>query len=280
MASLTSSPDRSTLSDVPSPTGYFRNRFQWALGGVIWGIFFALAALTLYKEAIPLLLTENFIPLCAVVGALVAVTRRRFLLWAPSLILTANLLIVVYTPLTASLLPTLIREDPLRSAPAVVVLSASNRRDGSFSGDYMARLTRGYELVGEGYAPLLVITRPAPPYPSHLPRLQEHLRRIGLDIKVAEVLPEVTNTRDEALGVARMAEDNGWDRVILVTHPWHMRRAKAVFEKTGLEVIAAPGNEPNYIWSQPTGWGGRSKAYRDWVHETIGYYVYRWRGWI
>ena len=61
-----------------------------------------------------------------------------------------------------------------------------------------------------------------------------------------EEVGPVSNTHDEAVAVAMLARQRGWGQIILVTHPWHMRRAAAAFEKAGVRVICSPCPERSY----------------------------------
>jgi uncharacterized SAM-binding protein YcdF (DUF218 family) len=48
---------------------------------------------------------------------------------------------------------------------------------------------------------------------------------------------ESRNTRENAVNTAAVFEDRGWETGLLVTSGAHMPRARAVFEKVGLDVI-------------------------------------------
>src|SRR5262249_4919651 len=134
----------------------------------------------------------------------------------------------------------LLRADPLRTAPAVVVLAADSQLEGrALSGASQERLLRAYELLRHGCAPLMVLTRLAPHSAAYRLQVEAQLASLGFEFDVAEVGP-VRNTRDEAVVVAALARERGWKEVILVTHPWHMRRAAAAFEQEGLPVICTP----------------------------------------
>ena len=60
---------------------------------------------------------------------------------------------------------------------------------------------------------------------------------LGASVKWVE--GESNNTAENALLSARMLKASGVPRIYLVTHAWHMPRAKAAFERAGLQVIPA-----------------------------------------
>lgn len=94
------------------------------------------------------------------------------------------------------------------------------------------------------------------------------------------------DTHDEALKVRTLASARGWKRVLLVTSANHMRRASAVFRAQGLEVIPAPCNFVTTVstvaahtsFSVPRYQGFFKVA--TWLHEEVGWCMYRHRGWI
>jgi uncharacterized SAM-binding protein YcdF (DUF218 family) len=95
------------------------------------------------------------------------------------------------------------------------------------------------------------------------------------------------NTRHEAEKVAKLAQERGWKRVLLVTSATHVRRATAVFRTTtGLEVVPVPSafltsasivTQPSFDFVPRSHGFGKLDAY---LHEQIGWLVYRRRGWI
>lgn len=69
--------------------------------------------------------------------------------------------------------------------------------------------------------------------------LAESLRR-DYRVEVRWVEGRARDTRENARESARLLRAEGVGRVLLVTHAWHMPRAKAAFEAAGLEVVPAP----------------------------------------
>jgi len=94
------------------------------------------------------------------------------------------------------------------------------------------------------------------------------------------------DTHDEALKVRALATEHGWHRVLLVTSANHMRRAVGVFRAQGIEVIPVPCNFLTTVATAPPPPGLSVPRYDGfvkvaiWLHEEIGWWTYRHRGWI
>lgn len=94
------------------------------------------------------------------------------------------------------------------------------------------------------------------------------------------------DTHDEAAKVSELARSHGWKTVLLVTSASHMKRAEATFKKAGLEVACAPCNyESSHLQLDRLTWfhtpeNGGLEMCSIWLHETVGWWFYRWRGWI
>jgi uncharacterized SAM-binding protein YcdF (DUF218 family) len=146
------------------------------------------------------------------------------------------------------------------------------------SSNQQERMVEAYILLRQGRSRQLVLTSAALAYGSQAPACTRQMDQLGFTYPVLVTGP-VRDTHDEALAVAGMARQRGWSQVILVTHPWHMRRAAGAFEKAGLKVLRAPCVEGEYDRLDLTP-DNRLHAFRHWLHETVGYVSYRCRGWI
>ena len=94
------------------------------------------------------------------------------------------------------------------------------------------------------------------------------------------------DTRDEAVRTRTIAKQRGWRRVLLVTSASHLPRATATFRALGVEVVPVPCNflSTLSIDRAPRAVGiPRHVGFEKmsvWIHETIGWWEYRRRGWI
>jgi uncharacterized SAM-binding protein YcdF (DUF218 family) len=88
------------------------------------------------------------------------------------------------------------------------------------------------------------------------------------------------NTRDEALSLARICRERGWKRVIVVTSPYHSRRACAAVEHEGIPVVCSPSVETAFDLNGLVRSDERRRAFSKAAHERIGLLVYWWRGWL
>lgn len=134
----------------------------------------------------------------------------------------------------------LVLREPLERVDAIVVLA----------GNAPNRLRHGLRLYREGYAPHVVVS-------------DENVRTHGMDLTWSDVYragltaaelpqealmvlrdPLPSSTLDEAERTALILRDRGWTSAILVTDPFHSRRAalmfRAEYARQGLRVISSP----------------------------------------
>lgn len=210
---------------------------------------------------------------------LLTLTRLRALVALGTAALGLAWLAVAFSPLVPALSRDLVRRDPIQPADAVFVLSSRQQEDGELTSPAMSRLLRGLELVGQGLAPRLVLSEQTDGRPPYAPVARQLIEHLGLEVELLTVGP-VRNTHDEAVLVARLARERSFAGLILVTSPLHSRRAAAAFEHAGVRVLSAPGQETRFdieLLQRPD---ERLAAFGDVMHERVGLFVYRRRGWI
>jgi len=230
-------------------------------------------ALSYWDDSAPFVLAG------AAVGAAAWPTRLRALPAGAAGALGALWLVVAFTPVSLVLTRDLVRREEPRAADAVVVLSSNLQADGDPSPVELQRLVRGIELVAQGHAPRLVVTELPPPAPAHAPEAQAACSRLGLACEVVSA-GLVRNTHDEAVNTAELFRARGWRTLLLVTSPTHSRRAAATFEARGLEVVSVPSVETRYDLESLPHSRERLDAFASALHERLGLWLYRRRGWL
>ena len=214
-----------------------------------------------------------------VIGGLVGLTRAAWLLWLANSLLFAGYLVVAFTPVTRGMLSELEESDELQPAEAVVVLASAHVNDTTISARAQDRLLHAFELLHRGYGARLVLTRPAGEAAVWPELVRRQMQGLGLAFPIDEVGP-VRDTRDEALVVARLAREKGWDRVILVTHAWHMHRSAGLFREAGLPVICACCTDSAGDFQNLDSPDDRLRVFGYWLHEKVGYWLSKWKGWL
>ena len=164
------------------------------------------------------------------------------------------LLFGLSTPYVAGLLldslqwyPALSESDTTEpQADAIVVLSAGRRRNSpEYAGDtvgplslerirYAARLKRQTKL------PLLISGGELRYDVGAVAHLLDDALREDFAVEVDWLEERSHDTAENALFSAQLLKSQGITRVYLVTHAWHMPRAKAAFERHDITVIPAP----------------------------------------
>lgn len=185
--------------------------------------------------------------------------------------------------------------DRVRHADAVVMLGGVLRRSpsdplGFDLGMQADRVMTAIELVRRGKADALVLggggqgPRGAPPSEADL--LLPWLNAWGLTSAPIHQLGTCKNTRDEAERTRQLMRQRGWTRVLLVTSAGHMRRAEAVFRRLSIPVEVVPCDFIGLTTLQypvsPTP-VPRLDGFHHlslYAYEILGWWLYRWRGWV
>ncbi len=199
--------------------------------------------------------------------------RRRLNALRPGClpILALLLLMLVLHPLWLTAMGDfLVARDDLQPADAIVVLA----------GNSPYRVQHAVELYHAGWAPKVLISNEV--VLSHgVEATWVQLRAAGLvqldlpDDAIVPLAQIAQSTHHEALGSRDLMLERGWQRAILVTDPFHMRRAlwafRGVWQPAGLSVIASPAESSKYNLTE--WWRDPNKATRL-IQEYVKYPYY------
>ena len=159
---------------------------------------------------------------------------------------------------------TLIAEDPLQKADAILVLGGETRQ-----GDRVAHAVKLYQ---RGLAPLLVLSGTPAGFRTHEAEImQRHAEFLGVPAeRILAVKHASDSTREEADVVVPVLKSKGLKEVILVTSNYHTARAKRIFTKaagpSGPTFLASPVNEDNF---ELEGWWKKRRHAKTFVYEAI-----------
>jgi len=181
------------------------------------------------------------------------------------------------------------------SAPydAVVALGGGERVSqndllGFAVGDGGSRNLTAIQLVRSGQARTLVLggswPMPGRPNVPSMSVVQDWIISWGLAGGAVTNLGICINTHDEAVTFQKLARSQGWSKVLLVTSALHLRRAVALFAKQGIEVTPVAADF-QVLGVPPDPFSLFPREHRFfllslYLHEKIGWWVYRARGWV
>lgn len=140
---------------------------------------------------------------------------------------TALILLIAAHPLWLPLVGGfLIAGDPPEAADAIVVLGGGKKE----------RVAYGAQLLREGYAPWLIVTNSPLDIPGIRDPYVELMRREAIwqgapAERILQVPELVSSTVEEARAVRRFVEPHAFHRLIVVTEPYHSRRARWIFQE-------------------------------------------------
>lgn len=258
--------------------------------------------ISLLKSCVDFLEPPGLIWLALTIKCVLHIRRRR---WRPLWLTGAAWLLLTVTaalPVPHLLMASLEKEWPpvdpaaLPECDAIMVLGGTSEpsdkepagihffggADRLFTAVTLARLGKGKLLIiGGGH-----VKTSDGRLLSEADSARDWIGRWSLTSIPVHSLGGCADTHDEAVKVAALAKQNGWQRIALVTSAYHMRRTQAVFAKAGAPVIPVPCDyESAPMRGRPVTWfsipnASQLHVFEAWMHEVIGWWGYKLRGWI
>ncbi|MDQ3950982.1 MAG: YdcF family protein [Gemmatimonadota bacterium] len=277
------------MTDLParSPSSASREvQRTRALTGALLGTLLWLECIAL---GVPTILLEtrgyNLIPVAALAGALLGLTRGRRVLLATAAALAIVLALIAYTPVIRRPARSLIRSDVVgaRAVQAIVVLSGGITSDGHLKPPTVDRTLTGLALIRRGVASTLIVSRERRDAAGHAATSDADQQRLValLDRPVRLLIVDsVFSTRDEAVRMRALARALDITSIAVVTSPTHTYRACATFEKVGFAVTCVPSESRDVALGTLRLATDRVRAFQLCLYEWAALAKYRASGWI
>ena len=168
---------------------------------------------------------------------------------------------------------------PPAEADAIVVFAGGVGESGKAGGGYRERLQQALALHDQWMAPRLVFSS------GYTYVFQE--AEVMRDLAVAHGVPpeaivleqRAANTSQNVTFVADLLRAKGWRTILLVSSPYHMRRALLTWKRLApdIEVIPAPVPKSRFYGHTR---GATLEQIRGILHEYLGIGYYWWKGWL
>jgi uncharacterized SAM-binding protein YcdF (DUF218 family)/glycosyltransferase involved in cell wall biosynthesis len=169
--------------------------------------------------------------------------------------------------------------EPPRPADAIVVFAGGVGESGKAGEGYQERVKQAVDLHQAGFAPRIVF---ASGYTFLFPEA-ELMKSLAVDQGVPasaiQLETHAANTRELAASAADLARREGWHTVLLVSSPYHMRRALLTWRKAAPELTVVPTPVPESRF-YARGRRVTAQQIRGIVHEYAAILAYRLQGWL
>jgi uncharacterized SAM-binding protein YcdF (DUF218 family)/glycosyltransferase involved in cell wall biosynthesis len=195
------------------------------------------------------------------------------------LALAAAYLLVFQTNLLWQIAEPLRLTEPPRRVDAVVVFAGGVGESGKAGGGAQERLKQAVDLYRAGWAPYLVLSSGY----VYSFREAESMRALAIDqgVPAANIVLEqrAANTYENVKFVDDILRDHGWTSILLVSSPYHMRRAVGVWHKVApqIAVVPAPPLQSQFYDHVR---GATFDQVRGVAQEYLAMFDYWRRGWL
>ena len=164
-------------------------------------------------------------------------------------------------------------------ADAVVVFAGGVGESGRAGGGAQERLKQAVDLYKAGYAPALVLSSGY----VYSFKEAEVMRALAIDqgVPADRIVLELraTNTRENVTYTTDILRERQWQTILLVSSPYHMRRATMVWHSVAPDVTVVPAPPPQAQFYDHT-MGASLEQLRGILQEYAAIAVYWWRGWV
>jgi len=167
---------------------------------------------------------------------------------------------------------------PVR-ADAIVVFAGGVGESGKAGGGSQERLNEAVELYRAGYAPYLVLSSGYVYSFKEADQMRDLAIAQGVPASAIALELRSTNTYQNVTFVNEVLRDHHWRSILLVSSPYHMRRATMVWHKLAPEITVTPTPPPRSQFYDHTR-GATFEQVRGILSEYFAILGYWKNGWV
>jgi uncharacterized SAM-binding protein YcdF (DUF218 family)/glycosyltransferase involved in cell wall biosynthesis len=187
--------------------------------------------------------------------------------------------VLFYTSLPWALAAPLRMGETPRPADAIVVFAGGVGESGQAGGGYQERVKQAVDLYRAGLAPRMIFESGYVFAFREAETMRDLAASLGVPPPAIVIETHGANTYDDVIRVREMLRQQQWRSILLVSSPYHMRRAVMVWRKQAPEVDVTPAPAPtSQFYAHDS--GASLDQLRGLVREYAALAVYWWRGWI
>jgi uncharacterized SAM-binding protein YcdF (DUF218 family) len=169
--------------------------------------------------------------------------------------------------------------DAPRQADVIVVFAGGVGESGKAGGGYQERVKRAVELYRQGKASRMIFSS------GYVFAFRE--AEVMSELAVAQGVPasaiiletKAANTYKNVAFVKEILRREQWRSILLVSSPYHMRRALLTWRKVAPEITVVPSPVPkSQFYAHDL--GASLEQIRGILHEYLAIVAYWWHGWI
>ena len=189
-------------------------------------------------------------------------------------------LLLFQTPLVWWAAEPLRMEEMPRPADAIVVFAGGAGESGQAGGGYQERVKQAVDLYHAGFAPRMIFST------GFVFAFQEG--EVMRSLAIANGVPaeaiflenQAANTYENVARSRPIMATRGWTRALIVSSPYHMRRAMMTWRRIAPEIEAIPTPVPSSLFYYREGIGPSLTQIRGLLQEYAAIALYWWRGWL
>ncbi len=167
---------------------------------------------------------------------------------------------------------------PPRHVDAIVVFAGGVGESGKAGGGYQERVKQAVDLYRAGYAPVMVFSSGYKWVFQEAEVMRELAVAVGVPPSAIILETQARNTFENVRFTSAILHQHGWRSVLLISSPFHMRRALLTWSHVAPDVVVVPTPVPSSQFYAHT-YGASLEQIRGIFHEYAAIVAYAWHGW-